>query len=379
MIYLDHLATTPCAPEVIRAMTRCLEERYGNPSSAHAEGWAARELVEEGRASIAQLLRVRPQRVTLTSGATEASYLALMGATASIPNDELSASTLLSQVSEHSATLGPLREICAQRGPALRLAPISPLGSVDLDAFEALLDRSVRLVSVMHVNNELGVIQPIEALSQLVRARAHPECLIHVDGAQAVGKLDVDLSALDVDLYSLSAHKFYGPKGAGALVTWLRGARAGTALPRVLFGGGQERGLRPGTVATHQAVGLGVASNLVSARLSSDQAHLLALEAHLLTGLQSLGAALTTEGPRVPGALSLRCGAELYERLVTRWSGEVAYSQSSACHSAKAKPSHVLTALGLSAEESSYVIRLCVGRYTQLDELERALSLLETP
>ena len=377
MIYLDHLSTTPCAPEVIEAMRLSLEERFGNPSSAHALGWRAREEVEESRATLARLLKVRPQRVTFTSGATEASYLAFEGSVTAILSEGERRASILSQQSEHSATLGPLQALSARHGIELRLAPLSPLGQVDLEAFAARLDSSVKLVSVMHVNNELGVIQPIEALTQLVRSRAHPRCLIHVDGAQAVGKLDVDLSALDVDLYSLSAHKFYGPKGVGALVTWLRGHRANTSLPRVLFGGGQERGLRPGTVATHQAVGLGVAAGLVLERHSVDSEHTAKLASLLLRELSALGASLTVEGPRVSGALSLRCPPRLYERVIDRWAGAVAFSQSSACHSGQASPSHVLSALGLSAEEASRVIRLCVGRYTREDEVKRAISLLQ--
>lgn len=377
MIYLDHLSTTPCAPEVIEAMRSSLEERFGNPSSAHALGWIAREEVEESRATLARLLGVRPQRVTLTSGATEASYLALEGAMSAILSEGGTPSSILSQRSEHSATLGTLQALSVRHGVELKLAPLSPLGQVDIEAFADRLDPSVKLVSVMHVNNELGVIQPIEALTQLVRERAHPTCLIHVDGAQAVGKLNVDLSALDVDLYSLSAHKFYGPKGVGALVTWLRGPRANTSLPRVLFGGGQERGVRPGTVATHQAVGIGVAAGLVSARHSVDLEHTSRLSSLLLSELSALGASLTAEGPRVSGALSLRCPPALYERVVDRWAGEVIFSQSSACHSGKGSPSHVLSALGLSAEEASRVIRLCVGRYTREDEVKRAISLLQ--
>jgi len=372
MIYLDHLSTTPCAPEVIEAMSRCLQEDFGNPSSAHALGWAARERVEEARASVARALSIRPQRVTFTSGATESTHIALMGAFERVPLEERGGVTLLSQVSEHSATLGPLKALSQRHGCALRLAPITELGQVDIEAFAQRLDRSVRVVSLMHVNNELGVVQPIEELVSLARAHAHPECLIHVDGAQAVGKLELRLDQLDVDLYSLSAHKFYGPKGAGALCVWPRHVSGG--LPSVLHGGGQERGLRPGTVATHQAVGLGVAASLIGRE--GERARVEQLTERLREALESRGATLNGAGERVSGAISALCPPELLALIEERWAGEVAYSQASACHSGSGAPSHVLSALGLSPEEASRTVRLCVGRYTTAREIDRALQLL---
>lgn len=377
MIYLDHLATTPCAPEVIEHMTRCLRESFGNPSSSHALGWAARELVEEGRASLASLLGIRSQRITLTSGATEASYLGLTAAIEMIRERSYTEVSILTQVTEHPATLGPLKALCKKYGIQLRLIPISTSGQIDLDVLKSQLDHSVKLVSIMHVNNELGVIQPITNLCDLVRRQAHPDCLIHVDGAQAVGKIEVNLHQLDVDLYSLSAHKFYGPKGIGALCTWLRGRNHARHLAQVFFGGGQERGLRPGTVATHQVVGLGVAANLVQERCLKDQSHVQQLENILLPNLVKRGAQLTVNAPRVTGALSLLCTEEFYEILSERWSGKVIYSQSSACHSGRAEPSHVLRALGLSAEEASRTVRIALGRYTQPSEIAQALSLLD--
>ena len=381
LIYLDNLATTPTAPEVIEAMCEVLRHEWGNPSSAHALGWRARERVEDARLSLARLLGVRPQRLIFTSGATEASHLALSGALALLSDDELRGARVVSQVSEHSATLGPLRAMSERRdGPELALAPLTqegPLsGQVDLNAFEALITPNTRLVSLMHVNNELGVIQPLHELIERVRALAHPLCLVHVDGAQAVGKLPVDLSALDADLYSLSAHKFYGPKGAGALCVWPRGERAQLKLPPVLFGGGQERGLRPGTLATHQLVGLGVAARLTQERLTQDIEHSSALSKTLFNTLCERGARLNALAPRVSGALNVRCDEPLFERLSEGWSGRVAYSRGSACQSASGAPSHVLRALGLSPQEASLSVRLCVGRYTTKEEVARALKAL---
>lgn len=389
MIYLDHLATTPPAPEVIEAMSACLREVWGNPSSAHGPGWAARERVEEARAELSRLLHVRPQRLIFTSGATEASHIALRGALSLIceqAHAEGHAEVgVVSQVSEHSATLGPLQAPFAHPSALgvkvnLTLAPLisegERSGQVSLEALQALITPHTRLVSLMHVNNELGVIQPIQALIEVVRAQAHPQCLVHVDGAQAVGKLPVDLSNLDIDLYSLSAHKFYGPKGVGALCVWPREARSSLSLPPTLFGGGQERGLRPGTLATHQIVGLGVAARLAREALECDQAHAERLVGRLWAELSARGATLNALAPRVPGALNLLCPEPLSELLLSRWSGEVAYSRASACQSERGAVSHVLRALGRSPQEASRSVRLCVGRYTTEKEVERALSLL---
>jgi cysteine desulfurase len=377
LIYLDHLATTPCAPEVVAAMCEALEREYGNPSSPHALGWRARERVEEARGEVGALLGVRPQRLTLTSGATEASHIALFGA-AALAEQAGERAHIVSQRTEHSATLGPLREL-ERRGHALTLVGLTSGGIVDLDALSAAITPQTRLVSLLRAHNELGTLQPIAEVAALVRQRAHPECLLHVDAAQSVGKERLSLSALDVDLLSLSAHKFYGPKGAGALYVRQDPRRPRLELPPSLWGGGQERGLRPGTVATHQAVGLGVAARLAREALEAGEPDALSpLTERLRSGLEGRGARLNcATSPRLPHALSLTCPPALFERLSGAWGGRVMFSQGAACQSGRGAPSAALLEIGLTSEEASRVVRLSVGRYTSAAEVERALALID--
>jgi len=376
LIYLDHLATTPCAPEVVAAMREALERDYGNPSSAHALGWRARERVEDARGALAALLGARPQRFTLTSGATEASHIALFGA-AALAEEGGGRAHVVSAVAEHAATLGPLREL-ARRGHAVTLVGLTPDGLVDLDALAAALTPQTRLVSLLRAHNELATLQPVAEVAALARRRAHPSCLVHVDAAQSVGKEPLSLADLDVDLLSLSAHKLYGPKGSGALYVRQDARRPRLELPPSLWGGGQERGLRPGTVATHQAVGLGVAAALAREALAAGEpAALAALAARLRAGLEAQGARLNcAAAPRLPHALSLTCPPALFERLSAAWGGVVMFSQGAACQSGRGAPSEALLAIGLTPEEASRVARLSVGRYTTPSEITRALALL---
>lgn len=376
LIYFDHLATTPCAPEVVEEMRHALAHDYGNPSSAHALGWRARERVEGARAELGALLGVRPQRLTLTSGATEASHIALFGA-AALAEERGERAHMVSQRTEHSATLGPLREL-ERRGHALTLVGLTRDGVVDLDALEGAITPQTTLVTLMRAHNELGALQPVAEAAALARRRARPECLVHIDAAQSVGKEPLSLLDLDVDLLSLSAHKFYGPKGAGALYVRQDPRRPRLELPPALWGGGQERGLRPGTVATHQAAGLGVAARLAREALAAGEpAALAALAARLREGLEALGARLNAAAaPRLPHALSLTCPPALFERLSAAWAGRVMFSQGAACQSARGAPSAALLELGLSAEEAARTVRLSLGRSSTAEEVARALALL---
>jgi cysteine desulfurase len=374
-IYLDYCATTPCAPEVIEAMTTSLHETYGNAGSAHSWGWQAREQVERARGQLAALLNVRPKTLTFTSGATESNQIAIFGVAALYPDAHI-----ITQVTEHKAVLDPIAQLEA-RGHAVTRLPVDEAGRVRIDDLEAALTSQTRLVSIMHINNETGAIQPIEEIAQLLTSRAHAECVFHVDGAQSVGKCEVNLRALNVDLFSLSAHKFYGPKGVGAL--YVRGrtsTRPQRSLPPLFYGGGQERGLRPGTTPTHQVIGMGVAAHLAQEGLQQgEEDRLRALRDRLWTGIKTRWPEAVRIGADVhtlAGVLSVTCPPELLERAIDRLS-ILGFSQGAACQSLDGAPSHVLSAMGLTPSQAHHTLRFCVGRMSQRADIDRSLKLLE--
>ncbi len=370
-VYLDYAATTPVDPRVAEAMAGCLtlEGNFANPASrSHLYGWQAEEAVETARGQVAGLVNADPREIIWTSGATEANNLALKGAAAAYRARHPGGGHLIVSAIEHKAVLDPAQWLEEQGFAVTRLAP-TPEGLVDPASLAEALRPDTFLVSLMWVNNELGTINDIAALGALCRGRG---CLFHVDAAQAAGKLALDLGQVPVDLMSLSAHKFYGPKGIGAL--YVRRA-PGVEIQAQVHGGGHERGLRSGTLATHQCVGMGVAAELAQAQLADEIARITALRNRLWQGVRELPGIRLNGHPdtRVAGILNLAfegCNGELL-LLSLR---DLAVSSGSACNSASLSPSYVLKAIGLSGEQAQASLRFSLGRFTTGAEIDVAIA-----
>lgn len=368
-IYLDYAASTPVDPVVAEAMDECLRAQgaWGNPSSMHVFGRRAAERIEAARRQVAALIGAGPEEIVFTSGATESDNMALLG----IPraNAHRGRHVVSSRI-EHKAVLDPCKHL-QREGFTVTLVQPRRSGTIDPRAVAAALRPDTVLVSLMLVNNETGVIQDIEAISTLCRDRGIP---FHTDAAQAVGRIPIDVHALAIDFMSFTAHKLYGPKGIGAL--YVR-AGAKPQLQPVTFGGGQEQGLRPGTLPTHQIVGFGVACERARTMLAEESARLMPLREALWSKLAALGGAhLNGEGePRVPGILNVSFEGVEGESLV-RGLSELAVSTGSACNSASAEPSYVLRALGRDTELAQSSLRFSFGRFTTAAELERAADVV---
>jgi cysteine desulfurase len=383
MIYLDHHASTPCDPRVWRAIEPYFLTAFGNAGSVnHAFGAEARDAVERARGQVAAAIGATPREIIFTSGATESNNLALKG----IAHRALESSgdvppRIVSVTTEHPAVLDPLAALEKQGCDVVRL-PVTPqgdlrAGEVMVEELEAALTPATVLVSVMWANNEIGVIQPLPEIAALCRDRGIP---LHTDAVQAVGKVPVDLGEVSVDLLSLSAHKIYGPKGVGAL--YVRRQRPALKLIPQIDGGGQERGLRSGTLNVPGIVGLGAAAELAVAELSDEMSRIGDLRDRLYSGLRAafdevdlIGPALDASGLRLPGNLNLRFPGIDGEALMLA-AAEVAVSSGAACASTKDGPSHVLTALGLSPENARCCLRFGVGRSNTPEEIDRAVHLL---
>lgn len=366
-IYLDYAATTPLDPAVIAAITDCLaaEGGRGNPASLHGWGRRAAARIEAARTEVAALIGALAEQIVFTSGATESDNLALLGAARAAADR---GRHLVSTRIEHKAGLDPCKRL-QKEGFALTLLAPDRSGRIDPQALAAALRPETVLVSVMWVNNETGVIQDVAAIGALCRERG---ILFHTDAAQAVGKVPMRVCELPIDLMSFTAHKFYGPKGIGAL--YVRdGVRA--RLQPLLYGGGQERGLRPGTLPTHQIVGFGTACTLARAALEHEPQRLAALCEQLWAQLGPLGGVhLNGAGaPRVPGILNVSIEGVEGESLVTGLS-ELAVSTGSACNSASAEPSYVLRALGRDSELAQSSLRFSLGRFSQPEDIEAAAA-----
>jgi cysteine desulfurase len=367
-IYLDHAATTPVDPDVAQAMARFLtaEGDFGNPASAtHAYGTRAAARVEAARSQVAALIGASADEVVFTSGATESNNLAILGAARA--NSDRGRHIVTSRI-EHKAVLDPIRHLEREGWSVTWLTPDRE-GLIHPQQVADALREGTVLVSVMHVNNEIGVIEDIAAIGALCRER---RVLLHTDAAQSAGKLALDVAALNVDLLSLTAHKIYGPKGIGALYV-RRAARPG--IRPITFGGGHERGLRPGTLATHQIVGLGAACARAARTLEQDAAHILSLRERLWTGLQPIGGVHLNGHPerRVPGILNVSFEGVEGESLVTGLT-ELAVSTGSACTSASADASFVLRALGRGTELAQSSLRFGLGRGTTGRDVDRAVA-----
>lgn len=367
-IYLDNLATTPLDPRVLEAMLPFFSLRFGNPSSrTHPWGWDAAEAVEAARSQVAALLAAAPREIVFTSGATEANNLALRGVAEAADDGR---DHLVTCATEHHAVLDVLAALeRTGRFRVTRLAVDSD-GIVDLTQLESALDDGALLLSVMAANNETGALQPLAEIGRLVAPRG---VVWHCDAAQAVGKIPIDLRSLPIDLLSLSAHKIHGPKGVGAL--FVRRRRPPLRLAPQQLGGGQERGLRSGTLNVPGIVGLGEACRLCAERMVEESRRTAALRDRLQHHLQDrLGADLRVNGPaecRLPNALNLSFlgvnGTELLLAL-----RDVALSSGAACTSGTAAPSHVLQAMGRDAATAAATLRFGLGRFTTPDEIERA-------
>ena len=368
-IYLDYSATTPPDPRVVDAMLPYLREQFGNPASrSHSFGWDAERAVEKAREQVAALAGADPREIVWTSGATESINLALKGA-AQFHRDK--GRHLVTVRTEHKATLDTMREL-ERAGFEVTYLDVQPDGLLDLAQFEAALRPDTILASVMMVNNEIGVIQDIEAIGELCRGRG---ILFHVDAAQASGKVPIDLGKLKVDLMSFSAHKTYGPKGIGAL--YVR-RKPRVRLEAQMHGGGHERGLRSGTLPTHQIVGMGEAFRLAREEMSSDNERIRALRDRLLGGLLEIPEVYVNGDMhrRVPHNLNISFNFIEGESLIMAIK-EVAVSSGSACTSASLEPSYVLRALGRSDELAHSSIRFTVGRFTTREEIDYTIELLQ--
>jgi cysteine desulfurase len=366
-IYLDYAATTPVDPTVAAAMAACLTTSgdFGNASSAtHVFGHRAAARIATARAQIATLISADPDEITFTSGATESNNLTILGLARS--NADRGRHLITTRI-EHKAVLDPCKRLEREGFTVTYLTP-DRQGLVDVAAVRAALRPDTILVSVMFVNNEIGVVQDIGAIGALCRERG---IAFHTDAAQAVGKIPIDVRELPVDFLSLTAHKIYGPKGAGAL--YVRRASRPLLKP-LFFGGGQEKGLRPGTLATHQIVGLGAACELATRLVRSDQERLTALRERLWEGLATLGGVHlnAAAAPRVPGILNVSFEGVEGESLVTSLTG-LALSTGSACNSASDEPSYVLRALGRDTQLAQSSLRFSVGRFTTSEDVELAI------
>jgi cysteine desulfurase len=369
-IYLDYSATTPVDPRVAAKMIPYLTEHFGNPASrSHSFGWETEKAVEEARAEVARLVNCDPKELVWTSGATEAINLALKGA-AHFYKDK--GKHLVTVKTEHKATLDTMREL-ERDGFEVTYLDVEEDGLVDLERLKAALRPDTILVSVMYVNNEIGVIQDIPAIGEICRSRG---IIFHVDAAQATGKLPVDLAALKVDLMSFSAHKTYGPKGVGAL--FVR-RKPRVRLEAQIHGGGHERGFRSGTLATHQIVGMGEAFRLAKAEMVADNERIGALRDRLFAGIEGMEEVFINGSleRRVPHNLNVSFNFVEGESLIMAVK-DIAVSSGSACTSASLEPSYVLRALGRSDELAHSSIRFTLGRFTTAEEVDYTIGHLET-
>jgi len=365
-IYLDHAATTPVDPRVVDAMLPWLTQNFGNPASnSHAYGWDALDAVEGARAHVAALLHTEARCLVWTSGATEAINLALKGTAAGLA---ARGRHIVTVCTEHKAVLDTCREL-ERGGFDVTYLAVDSDGLLDPDAFRAALREDTILASVMWVNNEIGVIQDIAALAAHCAQRG---VVFHVDAAQATGKVPIDLQALPIDLMSLCAHKTYGPKGVGAL--YVR-RRPGLRLHAQIHGGGHERGLRSGTLPTHQIVGMGEAFRLARLEMAADNLRIQGLRERLWDGLRRLPGIHLNGHPvrRVSGSLNVSVEGIEGEALLMDLQN-LAVSSGSACTSASLEPSHVLRAIGRSDPLAHASLRLSLGRFTTELDIDAAVE-----
>ena len=367
-IYLDYSATTPVDPRVAEKMSECLtlEANFGNPASrSHMFGWKAEEAVETARRQVADLIHCDPREIVWTSGATESDNLAIKGAAHFYSKK---GKHIITSKIEHKAVLDSCRQL-EREGFEISYLDPETSGLTTLESIAAAIRPDTILVSIMHVNNEIGVVNDIEAIGKLTREKG---IIFHVDAAQSAGKQDIDMQSLQVDLMSLTAHKVYGPKGIGALFVRRK--------PRVrieaqMHGGGHERGMRSGTLATHQIVGMGEAYRIAAEEMHAENDRVLALRKRLLAGLEDIEEVYVNGDidQRVSGNLNISFNVVEGESLMMALR-DLALSSGSACTSASLEPSYVLRALGLNDELAHSSLRISIGRFTTADEIDYSVE-----
>ena len=365
-IYLDYGATTPVDPRVVDAMVPWLAENFGNPASrSHAWGWTAEEAVEKARAQVAALINADPREIIWTSGATESDNLAIKGAAQFYKGK---GKHLITVKTEHKAVLDTMRAL-EREGFEVTYLDVLENGLVDLNVLKAAIRPDTILVSVMFVNNETGVIQDIATIGDICREKG---IIFHVDAAQATGKVEIDVQTLKVDLMSLASHKSYGPKGIGAL--YVR-RKPRVRIEAQMHGGGHERGMRSGTLATHQIVGMGEAFRIAKEEMAKDYAHAKALQQRMLNGLKDIEQVFVNGDleHRVPHNLNISFNFVEGESLIMGIKG-LAVSSGSACTSASLEPSYVLRALGRSDELAHSSLRMTFGRFTKEEDIDYAVK-----
>jgi cysteine desulfurase len=369
-IYMDYSATTPVDPRVVDKMIPYLREQFGNPASrSHAYGWDAERAVEEARENVAALVNADPREIIWTSGATESDNLAIKGAAHFYKSK---GKHIVTVKTEHKAVLDTTREL-EREGYEVTYLDVKDDGLIDLEAFKAALRPDTILVSVMHVNNEIGVIQDIATIGEICREKG---IIFHVDAAQSTGKVEIDLQKLKVDLMSFSAHKTYGPKGIGAL--YVR-RKPRVRIEAQMHGGGHERGMRSGTLATHQIVGMGEAFRIAREEMAIENERIRMLRDRLMRGLQEIEETYVNGDmeQRVPHNLNISFNFVEGESLIMAVK-DVAVSSGSACTSASLEPSYVLRALGRNDELAHSSIRFTVGRFTTEQDVDYVINLLKS-
>ena len=368
-IYMDYSATNPCDPRVVDAMIPWLREHFGNPASrSHAWGWEAEAAVEKSRGQIAELIGADPREIVWTSGATESNNLAIKGAAQFY---KTKGKHIITVKTEHKAVLDTFRELERQGFEATYL-DVQADGLLDLDVLKAAIRPDTILVSVMFVNNEIGVIQDVTAIGNLCRGKG---IIFHVDAAQATGRVDIDMATLPIDLMSLTSHKTYGPKGIGAL--YVR-RKPRVRLEAQMHGGGHERGMRSGTLPTHQCVGMGEAYRIAKLEMHEENKRIRALHERMLAGLKDVEEVFLNghADKRVPHNLNMSFNYVEGESLIMGIKG-LAVSSGSACTSASLEPSYVLRALGRSDELAHSSLRMTIGRWTTEEEIDYAVGTIK--
>ncbi|MBZ6066262.1 IscS subfamily cysteine desulfurase [Aeromonas schubertii] len=369
-IYLDYSATCPVDPRVAEKMMQCLtmDGLFGNPASrSHRFGWQAEEAVDLARNQVAELIGADPREIVFTSGATESDNLAIKGVAHFYAGK---GKHIITSKTEHKAVLDTCRQLEREGFEVTYLEPM-PNGLFTLEMIENAMRDDTILVSMMHVNNEIGVIQDIQGIGELCRAR---KVLLHVDAAQSVGKVEIDVEAMKIDLLSLSAHKIYGPKGIGAL--YVR-RKPRVRIEAQMHGGGHERGMRSGTLATHQIVGMGEAFRIAREEMATEEARIRALRDRLWDGIKDMEEVYVNGDMehRVPGNLNVSFAYVEGESLIMALK-DLAVSSGSACTSASLEPSYVLRALGMNDELAHSSIRFTIGRFTTEEEIDYAVELI---
>ena len=369
MIFLDYQSTSPLDPRVFEKMEPYLTRWFGNPHSEHIFGWKSAEAVDKAQTSIASLIGAEPSEILFTSGATESNNLAIQGI---LHNNEPRSRHLVTTSIEHKCVLNAALAM-RKYGCLIDMVPVEKNGIVDVGKIKSALTKDTVMVSVMFVNNEIGTIQPIKEIGELCSKKG---ITFHVDAAQAIGKVPIDVKEMEIDLLSISGHKAYGPKGIGALYV---SHDYSSKIEPIIFGGSQQNNLRAGTVPAFLCAGLGEACKIADEEMEKDRAHNLLLRDTLTDKLHANFPDLVINGDllqRIPGNLNIQLPGVDSDALVTALQDKVAFSTGAACNAGIVEPSYVLAALGLNIDEINCSVRLGHGRFTSLEEVNRAIDLI---